>query len=82
LTKLATRRLGCGLGGANDVKRQRFFGSLDWDDLVDKKLPPPWLPDASVPHPETDRGIALARRRGSMRRTDQLVVEACWDEAF
>jgi serine/threonine protein kinase len=42
LVKQPSRRLGA--HGAQEVKSHAFFESISWDDLVKKKLPPPFKP--------------------------------------
>ncbi|KAF3846829.1 hypothetical protein F7725_003907 [Dissostichus mawsoni] len=38
------RRLGSGEKDAEDVKKQPFFRSVEWEALLQRKLPPPFLP--------------------------------------
>lgn len=38
------KRLGSGERDANEIKGEKFFETLDWDALLLKKLPPPFLP--------------------------------------
>nr|XP_061829586.1 serine/threonine-protein kinase N1-like isoform X1 [Nerophis lumbriciformis] len=38
------RRLGSGEKDAEDVKKQPFFRDLDWDVLLLRKVPPPFIP--------------------------------------
>uniref|UniRef100_A0A8C3AP10 protein kinase C n=1 Tax=Cyclopterus lumpus TaxID=8103 RepID=A0A8C3AP10_CYCLU len=38
------RRLGSGEKDAEDVKKQPFFRGIDWEDLLQRKLPPPFVP--------------------------------------
>ncbi|XP_055018061.1 serine/threonine-protein kinase N2-like isoform X2 [Boleophthalmus pectinirostris] len=38
------KRLGSGERDANEIKGEKFFESIDWDALLSKKLPPPFLP--------------------------------------
>ncbi|XP_023031896.1 cAMP-dependent protein kinase catalytic subunit 3 isoform X2 [Drosophila willistoni] len=40
-----TKRLGNMKNGADDVKRHRWFKHLNWNDVYNKKLKPPILPD-------------------------------------
>ncbi|XP_053313356.1 cAMP-dependent protein kinase catalytic subunit PRKX [Spea bombifrons] len=42
-----TRRLGNMKNGAEDVKRHRWFRSVDWDAVPQRKLKPPILPKVS-----------------------------------
>jgi len=39
-----TKRYGCLKDGANDIKNHRWFKTLDWYKLSQKKLPAPFLP--------------------------------------
>lgn len=39
-----TKRYGNLKGGANDVKTHRWFGEIDWEQLVAKKIPAPYKP--------------------------------------
>ncbi|XP_055080016.1 serine/threonine-protein kinase N2-like [Periophthalmus magnuspinnatus] len=38
------KRLGSGERDANEIKGEKFFESIDWDALLLKKLPPPFMP--------------------------------------
>ncbi|XP_074655904.1 serine/threonine-protein kinase N2-like isoform X2 [Tubulanus polymorphus] len=38
------RRLGSSERDAEDVKKQAFFRNLNWDDLLMRKVPPPFIP--------------------------------------
>uniref|UniRef100_A0A8C6WKM7 protein kinase C n=1 Tax=Neogobius melanostomus TaxID=47308 RepID=A0A8C6WKM7_9GOBI len=38
------RRLGSGEKDAEEVKKQPFFRNVDWEALLQKKLPPPFVP--------------------------------------
>ncbi|XP_017844059.1 cAMP-dependent protein kinase catalytic subunit 3 [Drosophila busckii] len=40
-----TKRLGNMKNGADDVKRHRWFKHLNWNDVYNKKLKPPIMPD-------------------------------------
>ncbi|XP_034481639.1 cAMP-dependent protein kinase catalytic subunit 3 [Drosophila innubila] len=40
-----TKRLGNMKNGADDVKRHRWFKNLNWNDVYNKKLKPPIMPD-------------------------------------
>jgi len=39
-----TKRLGCMKAGVEDIKRHRWFKSIDWEDVIQKKLKPPIVP--------------------------------------
>uniref|UniRef100_A0A3Q2YCF0 protein kinase C n=1 Tax=Hippocampus comes TaxID=109280 RepID=A0A3Q2YCF0_HIPCM len=38
------RRLGSGEKDAEEVKKQAFFRNMDWDALLQRKVPPPFVP--------------------------------------
>ncbi len=40
-----TKRYGCLKNGANDIKNHRWFKTLDWYKLSQKKTPAPYIPD-------------------------------------
>lgn len=44
LEKKPTSRLGGGSGDAADVMQHKFFESVNWDDALNKKVPPPFVP--------------------------------------
>jgi protein kinase X len=45
LTLDPSRRLGCLRDGAEDVKRHRWFASLDWEALLHLSVAPPYVPE-------------------------------------
>lgn len=45
LTADRSRRLGSLRGGGEDVKKHKFFKSIDWDDLQARKIEPPLVPE-------------------------------------
>ncbi|XP_064615930.1 serine/threonine-protein kinase N2-like isoform X2 [Liolophura sinensis] len=50
LRKNPQRRLGASERDAGDVKKQDFFRDINWDDLLKRKVKPPFIP--TVRHPE------------------------------
>ena len=38
------KRLGCLANGDKDIRDHPFYKSIDWDDLLNKKITPPWAP--------------------------------------
>jgi protein kinase X len=39
-----SERFGNLLGGAEDIKKHRFFKHLNWDDLINKRIKPTYIP--------------------------------------
>ncbi|KAG9025599.1 Serine/threonine kinase [Tulasnella sp. UAMH 9824] len=44
LTRDQNRRLGSGASGAEEIKRHLFFKDTNWDDVLNKRIPPPYVP--------------------------------------
>ena len=44
LRKSPDRRLGATERDAEDVKKQAFFRNVNWEDLLKRKIPPPFVP--------------------------------------
>ncbi|PPQ67972.1 hypothetical protein CVT25_000452, partial [Psilocybe cyanescens] len=44
LTRDPARRLGSGKEDAEDIKRQPFFKDVNFDDVLNKRIPPPYFP--------------------------------------
>lgn len=42
-------RLGCLRSGSHDVRAQRFFRTIDWNELRERRAPAPWLPVLANP---------------------------------
>ena len=38
--------------GVNDIKKHRWFKSLDWQALVEKRIPVPYKPIVKYPFPQ------------------------------
>jgi len=47
LTRDPERRLGSGKSDAEEIKRHPFFRGVNWDDMLAKKVPPPFYPSIS-----------------------------------
>ncbi|RPD60437.1 hypothetical protein L226DRAFT_469316 [Lentinus tigrinus ALCF2SS1-7] len=44
LTRVPSDRLGSGMGDAEEIKREPFFSDVNFDDMLNKRIPPPYLP--------------------------------------
>ncbi|KAH9933130.1 uncharacterized protein BXZ73DRAFT_89794 [Epithele typhae] len=44
LTRDPARRLGSGKGDAEEIKRHPFFKDVNFDDIMNKRIPPPYFP--------------------------------------
>lgn len=51
LQRDVTRRLGNLKNGANDVKKHRWFKQVDWLELLNRKVTPPFVPVIDENHP-------------------------------
>lgn len=45
--RVPNNRLGAGPNGIEDIKRHEFFATIDWDNLLLKKVRPPFIPAVS-----------------------------------
>jgi hypothetical protein len=46
LVKDRAARLGCGAAGGEEIKKHPFFASIDWVLLEQRKVEPPFKPQA------------------------------------
>ena len=44
LTRDPTRRLGSGKTDAEEIKKHPFFKDVNFDDIFNKRVPPPYFP--------------------------------------
>ena len=42
-------RLGCTKNGPDDVKAHKWFRGVDWNQVFQRKIPPPWVPKIRNP---------------------------------
>ena len=42
-----TKRYGCLKGGAEDIKKHKWFQGFDWESLIERALPAPIIPTVS-----------------------------------
>lgn len=40
-------RIGCKEEGAVEVKTHKWFKGVDWELVLHRKIPPPWVPSTS-----------------------------------
>ena len=40
-----SKRLGCMVNGAEDIKQHIWFRGVDWSMVAQKKIQPPWVPE-------------------------------------
>jgi len=45
MNRKLNERIGCGEAGVMDVKNDPFFQGIDFDSLLELKIPPPFIPD-------------------------------------
>lgn len=55
-----SKRFGNMVGGVNDIKDHRFFQSLNWSALLEKKVDPSYVPDCS---PISDKESSFVKDR-------------------
>jgi len=45
-----TQRLGCMAGGSDDIKNHIWFRGVEWGLVMNKEIPPPWVPEINGAH--------------------------------
>jgi serine/threonine protein kinase len=45
MTRKLSERIGCGADGVMEIKNDPFFQGIDFDQLLELKIPPPFLPE-------------------------------------
>lgn len=75
------QRLGCGKGGAVDIKNHPFFKSIAWTKLRDKQLSSPWKPRIKNPL-DTSNFDAYDERDYIEPYRGKDGVAANWDKDF
>ena len=73
LRKPVDRRLGS-VNGAADVKAHAFFRGVDWDAVVNKEVPPPWVP---VLQSEDDADTSQFDPKFTSRSPRESVIKEC-----
>ncbi|ORX56754.1 hypothetical protein DM01DRAFT_1334317 [Hesseltinella vesiculosa] len=82
LTREPERRLGAGQTDAAEIKQHPFFRGVNWEDMLAKRVPPPFYPtitdrlDTSNFDEEfTRERVALTPIEGNLTRVDQQVFQ-------
>ncbi|KAL1278967.1 hypothetical protein QQF64_025640 [Cirrhinus molitorella] len=71
------RRLGSSEKDAEDIKKQPFFRNMDWDALLQKRVPPPFVP--AVKGKEDDTSVYTdAARYGRCGSRILFPIKAAW----
>jgi len=68
LTHDRAKRFGCLKNGAEDIQKHKWYKGMDWDALVDRRIPPSFVPSVKAPddtsmfdrYPESTEGSAPA----------------------
>ena len=47
-------RIGCSEKGAEELKSHQWFANIDWDALLEKKVPPEFVPNCSNEDPTSN----------------------------
>ena len=59
MTRDPTRRLGSGKADAEEIKRHPFFKDVNFDDVLHKRIPPPYFPTIVRPFLNLSRRSVL-----------------------
>ncbi|KAG9044224.1 Serine/threonine kinase [Tulasnella sp. UAMH 9824] len=69
LTRDPNRRLGSGESDAEEIKKHRFFNDTNWDDVLDKRVPPPYLPAITSPVDTSNFDTEFTREQHTLTPT-------------
>ncbi|KAF9560754.1 Serine/threonine kinase [Mortierella alpina] len=61
LTRDPEKRLGSGKTDAEEIKRHPFFKGVNWQDILDKKIPPPFFPKVRGPTDTSNFDVEFTR---------------------
>ncbi|KAG0053495.1 Serine/threonine kinase [Gryganskiella cystojenkinii] len=61
LTRDPEKRLGSGKTDAEEIKRHPFFKGVNWQDILDKKVPPPFFPRVRGPTDTSNFDVEFTR---------------------
>ncbi|KAH7336912.1 hypothetical protein B0J17DRAFT_695528 [Rhizoctonia solani] len=78
LTRDPTKRLGSGPTDAEEIKVHPFFNTVNFDDVLNKRIPPPYYPTISSAHDTSNFDTEFTREQptltpvhGQLSATDQ-----------
>ena len=74
------RRLGCGSRGAREILQHPFYETLDWDDLMAKRIKAPWTPKTKGAFDATNFGVYDEEYQVAHFKPD--ADAAPWDDDF
>jgi hypothetical protein len=79
LTRNPSERLGCGERGVQELKDHAFFAAVDWDAILKKKVPSPWIPAVCL---KCDlQGVAKVRfglKNGFISKATLNLLKTCF----
>ncbi|KAG0261804.1 Serine/threonine kinase [Mortierella polycephala] len=61
LTRDPEKRLGSGKTDAEEIRRHPFFKGVNWQDILDKKVPPPFFPKVRGPTDTSNFDVEFTR---------------------
>lgn len=66
LTRDPKKRLGAGPSDAKEIKEHPFFQGVNWDDMLQKRVPPPFRPTISGPLDTSNFDEEFTRERPAL----------------
>jgi hypothetical protein len=72
-------RLGNQRGGAEDIRQQPWFHDFDFDGMLARRLPAPWVPRIRSP---TDASNFDPVQEPEPQDVDSYVPKGAWDKDF
>ncbi|KAG9085648.1 Serine/threonine kinase [Ceratobasidium sp. UAMH 11750] len=66
LTRDPTKRLGSGPGDAEEIKAHPFFNTVNFDDVLNKRIPPPYYPTITSAHDTSNFDTEFTREQPTL----------------
>ncbi|KAJ2515042.1 Serine/threonine kinase, partial [Coemansia sp. RSA 2049] len=68
-----SKRLGAGPNDAEDIMKHSFFAGINWDDVLNKRIPPPYVPEIRGRYDVSNFDPEFTNERPGLTPTNTIV---------